>query len=154
MPPVGSTLVDTQGLALIAAWIGSLAGFQTFEEWQIHHFGGASSPDAGSDEDPDEDGEINLLEYLAGTQPTNAASAWGGLAMAAINGSPRLSIYQLENRGIHIEMSTNLAEDAWEPLDAPDNRPFFASTSMWRVVTDLTVEAHPARNYRAVLYEP
>src|SRR5204862_321086 len=44
------------------------------DAWQIQFFGSITLPNAAPSADPDNDGFINLQEYLAGTNPTNAAS--------------------------------------------------------------------------------
>lgn len=44
------------------------------DAWQILHFGYRSS-DAGPSADPDQDGQDNQTEWLAGTSPSNASSA-------------------------------------------------------------------------------
>jgi autotransporter-associated beta strand protein len=46
-----------------------------FQQWQVNYFGSTNNPAADSNEDPDGDGQNNLAEYLAGTSPTNSASA-------------------------------------------------------------------------------
>ena len=44
--------------------------------WQIQQFGSVNSPNAAPAADPDGDGMSNIQEYLAGTDPTNSASAF------------------------------------------------------------------------------
>ncbi len=45
-----------------------------FQAWQIQYFGSTTNPAAAADADPDGDGQNNLAEFLAGTNPTNSAS--------------------------------------------------------------------------------
>ena len=45
-----------------------------FQQWQIKYFGSTTTNAAAADADPDGDGFSNLQEYLAGTDPTDAAS--------------------------------------------------------------------------------
>jgi PKD repeat protein len=47
-----------------------------FQAWQVQYFGSASNPAAGPNADPDGDGMSNMAEFLAGTDPTNGASAF------------------------------------------------------------------------------
>jgi len=44
------------------------------DAWQLQYFGSLSDPNAAPTADPDGDGFNNLQEYLAGTNPRNAAS--------------------------------------------------------------------------------
>ena len=45
-----------------------------FQAWQIQYFGSTTNPAAAANADPDGDGQNNLAEFLAGTNPTNSAS--------------------------------------------------------------------------------
>jgi autotransporter-associated beta strand protein len=45
-----------------------------FQQWQILWFGSQNNPNAAPGEDPDLDGQTNNDEFLAGTDPTSAAS--------------------------------------------------------------------------------
>jgi hypothetical protein len=45
------------------------------DDWEMRHFGGTNVPNGGASEDWDGDGMDNRAEYLAWTNPTNAASA-------------------------------------------------------------------------------
>jgi pectate lyase len=47
-----------------------------FESWQFDHFGCTNCPQAAANADPDGDGMDNQSEFLAGTSPTNSASAF------------------------------------------------------------------------------
>jgi PKD repeat protein len=45
-----------------------------FQAWQLLHFGCTNCPQAAATADPDGDGQNNLAEFLAGTDPNNSAS--------------------------------------------------------------------------------
>ena len=47
-----------------------------FQAWQVQYFGSTTNPAAAANADPDGDGMSNLQEFLAGTDPTNGASAF------------------------------------------------------------------------------
>ena len=48
--------------------------YTAFQAWQIQYFGSTTNPAAAANADPDGDGQNNLAEFLAGTNPTNSAS--------------------------------------------------------------------------------
>ena len=56
-----------------ANYITALTAFQS---WQNQYFGSTSNPAAAPTADPDGDGQNNMAEFLAGTDPTNSASAF------------------------------------------------------------------------------
>jgi PKD repeat protein len=47
-----------------------------FQNWQIQYFGSTNNPAAAPTADPDGDGQNNMAEFLAGTDPTNNASTF------------------------------------------------------------------------------
>jgi hypothetical protein len=61
----------------MAGWATLLTTVPTpFESWQIQYFGDTSTPAAAASADPDGDGQNNLAEFQAGTDPTNSTSAF------------------------------------------------------------------------------
>jgi PKD repeat protein len=54
--------------AYITAWT-------PFQAWQVQYFGSIDNPAAAAAADPDGDGQNNMAEFLAGTDPTSSASA-------------------------------------------------------------------------------
>jgi subtilase family serine protease len=48
----------------------------TYQGWQMQYFGCIGCAQAAETADPDGDGQNNLAEFLAGTDPTNSASAF------------------------------------------------------------------------------
>jgi len=53
-----------------------VVAFTVFQAWQIQYFGGTNNPAGAPNADPDGDGQSNLAEFLAGTNPTNNASVF------------------------------------------------------------------------------
>jgi hypothetical protein len=151
MPPLSTSLLDTQAIALVSAWItDDLPGNQTFPEWQVAHFGATNAPNAGRNDDVDSDGATNFLEWLAGTDPNASASYWSIGANANAH-TIQVLVPQIANRGFEVQRSMNLSAP-WQPLDVPANRPFFSATNRLLVVEQPTTNA--SGFYRVRVYEP
>ncbi|HUJ09991.1 MAG TPA: PKD domain-containing protein [Verrucomicrobiae bacterium] len=54
---------------------GYITAWTPFQTWQVQYFGSIDNPAADGSVDADGDGQNNLAEYLAGTDPTNSISA-------------------------------------------------------------------------------
>jgi glucose/arabinose dehydrogenase len=155
MPPLGTSLVDTQAVSLLTRWIqNELPGYRTFAEWQVAFFGSSNAPQAAATADPDSDGARNMLEYLTGTNPTNSTPDGWGISAQRSGGGIDVTFERIANRFFEIQWSTNLAtNNVWRALNVFENRPFAAiSNSTWRVPDGTTNDA--TRFYRARVYEP
>lgn len=62
-----------------------------FQAWQVQYFGSTTNPAAAANADPDGDGQNNLAEFLAGTNPTNSASGLRITSVAAQGGDVLVS---------------------------------------------------------------
>jgi hypothetical protein len=112
------------------------------DAWKIYYFGSIHAASAAASADPDGDGQNNLSEYLAGTNPTNSSSL---LQLQNIqpagNGSMALNWQSVAHKYYTLETSTNLVN--WMPIaqNLPATSPLnqytnFASvpgTSFYRV---------------------
>ena len=153
MPPLATSIVDTQAVNLLAAWItNGLANYQSYAAWQLVYFGSTNSPNAQQLADPDGDGAKNYLEYLTATVPTNAASGWK-ISVAHSNGNAQIIIPQVANRAFEVQSSTNLVNALWSPLNLPANAPFFPISNRTAVVEEPIQSATPTF-YRARVFEP
>jgi PKD repeat protein/lysophospholipase L1-like esterase len=56
--------------------VNYIVALTVFQNWQMQYFGSLTNPAAAPDADPDGDGQSNMAEYLAGTDPTNSASSF------------------------------------------------------------------------------
>jgi PKD repeat protein len=124
-----------------------IAAYTAYQAWQIIYFGGTNNPAAGPDADPDADGQSNLNEFFAATNPTNNGSV---LRMTGIS---------QEGDNIHLRWSmgsgrTNVLQVA---LDSPagDFANLFTISNTIGTVTDYVhigaVTSSPSRYYRVRL---
>lgn len=152
MPPISTTLVDTQGVALISAWVtNDLPEFQTFAQWQFAYFNSTNSPNAAPAADPDADGAPNQLEFFTDTSPTNQLDHWN---ISAVRSASGISIQfpRIPNRAFEVQSSATLTSPGWKPLDIPANAPFFAATNG----TASIIDTLPSTNnyYRVRVFAP
>jgi glucose/arabinose dehydrogenase len=154
MPPLATSVVNTQAVELLSAWItNGLSSYQNFADWQSLYFGSTNVADAQQLADPDSDGAKNYLEYLTGTSPTNAASAWG-ISITQSNGTAQIIVPQVANRAFEIQRTTDFLDDnSWLPLNVPANAPFFPASNRTMVLEETLDAATPAY-FRARLFEP
>ena len=152
MPPLASSLIDTQSVNLVKNWItNGLAGYQTFAQWQLAKFGSTNAPLTGATEDFDGDSSVNYQEYLLGTNPTNIGDYWSISAVSA-GGFAQIKFDQIANRGFEVQVTTNLQPTIWNPLDIPANRPLFSATNFPASIPDLIDSS--SKFYRVRVFEP
>src|SRR5260370_958956 len=65
---------------------GAYAGAGIDDAWQVHYFG-LTTPNAAPTADPDGDGQNNLFEYIAGTDPTDPLAKFQ-FSIAPVAGQP------------------------------------------------------------------
>ncbi len=154
MPPLGTTVIDTQAVALLAAWItNDLPNYVSYATWQTNYFSSTDTPSAALLADPDGDRAKNYLEYLTGTVPTNAASGWG-VSIAVSNGTAHVVIPHVANRAVEVQSTTNLFNaDSWSAMNQPDNAPLYPATNRTTIVSDPASGSMP-KYYRVRVYEP
>jgi rhamnogalacturonan endolyase len=86
-----------------------------FERWQILHFGGNDNPRAQADEDPDGDGQTNLVEFIAGTDPENGVSSFKASIEPGEDGAYTLTWPSVPGKSYVILETTNLSA-GWTQL--------------------------------------
>jgi uncharacterized repeat protein (TIGR03806 family) len=151
MPPVGSTIADPAGVALIAEWINALPQRQTFADWQLAVFGSTTAPEAAADFDGDGDGADNYLEWLTGTEPDNPESVWR-IDISTEGEVVGIGFDRVADRGFEVQFKSELVPgESWQVLEVPSNQPNFGSANAPAVVTDSLTGA-PARYYRVRVF--
>ncbi len=154
MPPLASTVVDTQAVVLLSRWItNGLADYQTFAQWQTNNFGSTNAPASLAAADPDQDGATNLEEFMTGTDPNQPGSFWA-IGIQRSIGAVDLTWPRIPNRSVEIQSTTNLSNPAsWQFLNLPANRPFYPdSTGAGGVTASATNES--GRYFRGRVSEP
>ena len=154
MPPIASSLVDTNGAALLARWITTdLTNYQTYTEWQVAKFGATNAPNSGELEDFDSDRAANYLEYLAGTDPLTPTAGWQlGIASGASN-TVNILWEQPANRAVELQRATNLANPQWQFVDSPTNQPAYPASSLMRQI-QVPAETTNQQFFRARISAP
>jgi uncharacterized repeat protein (TIGR03806 family) len=155
MPPLASSVIDSNNVALVAAWINSaaLVNYQTFAQWQVTHFGATNAPLAAPHLDADGDGLDNYHEWLVGTVPTNSLSDWR-VTIERSGDATLIQFPHVANRAFEVQYG--VGDDAlslWQPLNVPGNNPFPAATTFPATITDPT-PGLTNRNYRVRVIEP
>jgi len=154
MPPLDSSVTDTQAIALVSAWItNDLPSYQSFADWQIAKFGSTNAADAAATADPDQDRASNYLEFLTATDPLGAGSVWT-LQIHRAGDLVQLEFPQQANRAFEVQSTKSLTvAPVWSPLDVPDNTPFFAATNRTATIAD-PLNSGLLRFYRVRVFEP
>lgn len=153
MPPISTTVVDTNAVQLLSEWITKDAvTFQSFTDWQVANFTDPKLPQAAAGADPDSDAASNYLEFLVGTKPLLNADPWR-ISARASGGFAQIRFPQTAHRGFEVQATTNpLDPNSWRPLDIPSNRPFFSSTNFEAILNDAILDA-PQKFYRVRAFE-
>jgi mono/diheme cytochrome c family protein len=156
MPPLDSTIVDTQAIALVSAWItNDWPVYKSFADWQLANFSSTNDPEAAWNYDIDGDLANNYLEFLTGTDPFVWNPEIWNIDVQSSANAVQITFPQLANRGFEVQYSTNdvLAPDSWAPLNVAGNEPFFSITNRAGAVTD-TISRTGKKFYRVRVYEP
>ena len=132
------------------------------DTWQVTYFGvgtGAGSPAGLPTADPDHDGQTNLFEYVAGTDPTIANSfspvvyAQFSVSVANVPGHPtqRQIIFspRFAGRTYTVQSTTSLTGGSWTTL----TNTTVSNNGATRTVTDLNA-VEPIKFYRVIISQP
>ena len=153
MPPIASTEINPEAIQLITDWITQvLPTRRSFSEWQTYYFVSPKNPAAAPTADPDRDDQNNMEEFLANTDPTDAASRFAQPRGSLTGGGSQVqfTFTQPANRAALVETSTDLVH--WSLWDAKGNSPSYPSTAEPRVFIapiDIT-----SRHFRLQLSSP
>ncbi len=119
MPPLATNELDPDAIAMLQEWITSaLPARLTYDQWRLAKFGSSTSSQGDAAADPDGDGRNNQAEYIANTNPLDAASYL--TTQFSANGSNVTVTFNAQaGRTIFVETSTNLTN--WSLWDVSGN---------------------------------
>jgi hypothetical protein len=86
------------------------------DAWEIQYFGTIDAPNAAPDLDVDLDGMTNREEFLAGTDPTDAASALLLYSELDVWGAVQLRFTAVAGKSYTIEYRSAMTPGAWQKL--------------------------------------
>lgn len=123
--PQGATDLDTERQLESAAgqvWVLSSPAKPVrhivSDQWKTNFFGTLTNPNADADADPDHDGVPNWMEYLSGTNPTNADSHLSFSATDKPAGGQGVTLHwpAVTGRVYVLESSATLSGATWTPV--------------------------------------
>ena len=155
MPPIGSTVLDEEAIALMTDWINEdLRNYKTFDQWSASVFQQTNEVDRSRSGDPDGDGFSNAAEYLLGSDPNVRTNAFHVNAKREGENFV-LSFVHPSNRGVLISTAASLAgtnSTNWQTLPSPVNQLIFPATNLQR---EVILPLAPAGDfYRFQITEP
>ncbi len=92
----------------------------TSDEWKIYFFGSYSNSLAADNVDADSDGALNWQEYVAGTNPTNAASRLQFNGIARLTNAPNTTAINwltAPGKTYILQSSPSLTGSGWTPVN-------------------------------------
>jgi Tol biopolymer transport system component len=135
---------DSKDLFVLRLNAGDLDQDGLPDDWEVAFFGNLV-PTAG--EDPDQDGLTNRAEYLAGTDPTNAASVLRVLTLTSVGtGQTTLLWSAMAGRVYRVQFKDDLSGPGWTELGAEVTAEGTQATAV-----DPGADTPAQRYYRVVL---
>jgi mono/diheme cytochrome c family protein len=152
MPPIATREIDPEAIQLITDWITrDLPTRLSFREWQIYYFRSSTVPEADPVADPDLDGQNNMSEFLANTNPIESSSRLDPLRGSTNGAQAEFTFTQPANRAALVQTSTDLIN--WSLWDVPGNLPSYPPAAVARIITTPS-NAEDGRFFRLQLSAP
>lgn len=141
------SLTPTQVLQLYTSALTLPPPPTPFQTWQLQYFICTNCPQAAEDADPDGDGQNNLVEFLAGTDPTIAASAFRIISVAQEDNDIRIMWQTVGGKTNALQSATGDYTTNFDDLGGPIVISGFGDVITNRVDSGAATNA-PARYYR------
>jgi hypothetical protein len=136
MPPLGTAELNHSAIDLMKAWItGDTPNHLTYDSWDALFFPDISEAIAAPQADADGDGLTNEAEFLLGESPVDPVVNWRPQMRVAADGSIRVRYLRLADRCFTVESLNGLSDPRWQPIDVPENAPFYGATDEWTEFT-------------------
>ena len=90
-----------------------------FEAWQIQYFGSTNNPAAAPDADPDGDGQNNMAEFLAGTDPTSGTSLLRILSVSSDPSGDVITWSSVPGKAYQPQWNSTLETNTWLNVSSP-----------------------------------
>ena len=121
MPPLGSNVLDQDGIDVVRRFITESLSRENQREWAERFFGSALDPRAAGGSDFDGDGFTNDWEYRLGTSPVDGDDFWS-LQLQVADGVASLAFPVLIDESIRLTLQSSQTlglDSVWEdvPLD-------------------------------------
>jgi len=100
------------------------------EAWQMQYFGCTDCPQAAGAADPDGDGQNNLAEFLAGTDPTNSASAFRITGVTQEGDDVRITWTMADGRTNAVQAATGGTDGGYSSNFIDISEPIITSNSV------------------------
>ena len=111
---VGNDFNDARDIFMLQLGEGDTDNDGMSDSWEQTYFGTTERDSSG---DFDQDGQSDLAEYLAGTNPTNGQSVFEVLAITSVSTGQRQLIWSAEpGKTYRVEYKDDLAGAAWTSL--------------------------------------
>jgi len=95
----------------------SATTYTTLENWRLANFGSIANSGMSADgADPDGDGQTNLQEFTAGTDPNNRSSSLGITKTQTLGSDMVVSFPSVLGKLYRVEYSDTLQSGSWSPL--------------------------------------
>jgi PKD repeat protein len=125
-----------------------ITALTAFQSWQVLYFGDTSNPAAAPNADPDGDGQNNLAEFLAGTDPTNSISAFHITSIVATGNDLRINWMMGLGTTNALQSTAGTADGSFETNGFAD---IFAVTNAIGPTTNY-LDAGAATNFPSLYY--
>ena len=122
MPPLGTFVLNTHAVAMLGAWIQGLTNRPSYTQWALRRLPGVEPSNALPDVDLDGDGDPNVLEFSAGTDPSDPTDRMHLGVERGPGGGLRVRFLRKADHEFVVQSAPALG-GPWSPVDHPANRP-------------------------------